>query len=73
VFGVVQKVGKMKTAILTFPSVMELQDFLKSTNSKTIEYNINTCILIVQCTDAEIELAKNAYNAEVDELKNPSQ
>lgn len=58
----------MKRYIISFQSAEEVQDFLKSINPNKVEFSLKNNIVICECSDAEIELAKNGYGADVDEL-----
>ena len=58
----------MRRYIISFRSQEDLQDFLKSINPVKVEYSLKHYIVICECSDAEIELAKNGYKADVDEL-----
>lgn len=58
----------MKRYIISFKSSEEVQDFLKSINPNKVEFSMKNNIVICECSDAEIELAKNGYGAEVDRL-----
>lgn len=55
----------MRPVTLQFNDERDLRRFVQVIHSTISEVNYNTLTLTCNCDDAEIELAKNAFNAEL--------
>jgi hypothetical protein len=59
----------MKRVILQFDDKRDLRRFVMIISCNYLEMNVAYMTVICDCDDAEIELAKNAFNARVKEMR----
>jgi hypothetical protein len=57
--------------IFSFKSNQDVLDFLKIISPANVEFSIKNNIVICTCSETELELAVNGYQAEIDQLDTP--
>lgn len=55
----------MQTTTFLFTNEEDLRGFMDATHSNFVEVNMNALTVICPCDDAEIELAINAFHAQI--------
>jgi hypothetical protein len=55
----------MFQAVLQFPNIQELWGFKEKIFATSIEVNVRELKLFCRCTDADLEMAKTEFKAEI--------